>query len=158
MADHFWALPYSSQRQPILGKSIVATSQPLAAQAGLEILRSGGNAVDAAVATAACMAVMEPCNNGLGADNFAIVCHEGKLYGLNASGRSPKAMTPQKLTGHEQVPLLGWDPVTVPGAVSGWVALSKRFGKLPFAKLLEPAIHYATDGFPVAPLTAGMWS
>jgi len=158
MPDHFWSLPYPSQRQPVLASNVVATSQPLAAQAGLEILRAGGNAVDAAVATAACMAVMEPCNNGLGADNFAIVRHEGKLYGMNPSGRSPKAMTPQKLARHKQVPLLGWDPVTVPGAVSGWVALSKRFGKLPFAKLLEPAIRYASDGFPVAPLTAGMWS
>ena len=158
MADPFWHLPYPSQRQPVLASNIVTTSQPLAAQAGIEILRAGGNAVDAAVATAGVMAVVEPMSNGLGADNFALVWHDGKLYGLNASGRAPAAMTPQRLAGHRTVPQLGWDPVTVPGAVSGWVALSKRFGKLPFARLLEPAIHYATEGFPVAPLTAGMWA
>jgi len=88
MADPKWDLPYPSQRSPVMAPNIVATSQPLAAQAGLHILRSGGNAVDAAVATAAVMAVVEPCSNGLGADNFAIVCHQGKLHGLNASGRA----------------------------------------------------------------------
>jgi gamma-glutamyltranspeptidase/glutathione hydrolase len=141
-----------------MASNIVATSQPLAAQAGLHILRSGGNAVDAAVATAAVMAVVEPCSNGLGADNFAIVWHQGKLHGLNASGRAPKAMTLDRFTGQSKMPERGWDTVTVPGVVSGWVALSKKFGKLPFAKLLEPAIHYASDGFPVAPLTSGLWA
>src|SRR5579884_1293043 len=158
MADHFWNLPYPSQRQPVLASNIVATSQPLAAQAGLAVMRGGGNAVDAAVATASCMAVMEPCNNGLGADTFALVWQEGKLYVLNGSGRAPRAMTPEHFASHKQIPFLGWDPVTVPGAVSAWVALAKRFGTIPFTKLLEPAIHYAGDGFPVAPLTAGMWS
>ena len=158
MPDTFWHMPYPSQRQPVLASNIVATSQPLAAQAGLEVLRAGGNAVDAAVATAAAMAVIEPVCNGLGADNFALVWHQGKLYGLNASGRAPRAMTPEHFGSKRLVPPRGWDPVTVPGAVSGWVALSKRFGRLPFARLLEPAIHYASQGFPVGPLTAGMWA
>jgi gamma-glutamyltranspeptidase/glutathione hydrolase len=158
MPDPSWQLPYPSQRQPVMAANMVATSQPLAAQAGLHILRSGGNAVDAAVATAAVMAVVEPCSNGLGADNFALVWHKGKLHGLNASGRAPRAMTIDHFGGKTQMPARGWDAVTVPGVVSGWVALSKKFGKLPFAKLLEPAIHYASDGFPVAPLTSGLWA
>lgn len=158
MADTFWQLPYPSQRQPILAANMVATSQPLAAQAGLEALRDGGNAIDAAVATAATMAVTEPITNGLGADTFAIVWTGGKLHGLNGSGRSPRAMTLEHFAGRKEIPQLGWDPVTVPGAVSAWVALSKKFGKLPFTRLLEPAIHYASQGYPVAPLTAGMWA
>lgn len=157
MSDSFWNQPYPSQRSPVLAKNVVATSQPLAVQAGLEILRAGGNAVDAAVATAAVMAIVEPGSNGLGADNFAIVWHEGKLYGLNASGRAPRAVTAESFGNQLEIPATGWAPVTVPGAVSGWVALSKRFGKLPFAKLMEAAIHYAKDGFPVAPLTASRW-
>ncbi len=158
MPDSYWNQPYPSQRSPVLAKNIVTTSQPLAAAAGLDILRAGGNAVDAAVATAAVMAIVEPGSNGLGADNFAMVWHEGKLYGLNASGRAPKAATADSFGNRPTMPALGWAAVTVPGAVSGWVALSKRFGKLPFARLLEPAIHYATDGFPVAPLTASHWT
>jgi gamma-glutamyltranspeptidase / glutathione hydrolase len=158
MSEHFWEMPYPSQRQPVLAGNVVATSQPLAAQAGLAVLRGGGNAVDAAVAAAAVMAVVEPISNGLGADMFALLWHEGKLSGLNASGRSPAAMSAAHLAGQKQVPPLGWDPVTVPGAVSGWVALARRFGTVPFAKLLEAAIHYAGDGFPVAPLTAGLWA
>jgi gamma-glutamyltranspeptidase/glutathione hydrolase len=141
-----------------MAKNVVATSQPLAVQAGLSILRSGGNAVDAAVATAAVMAIVEPGSNGLGADNFALVWHEGKLYGLNASGRAPKAASAEQFGKKQTMPSIGWGPVTVPGAVSGWAALSKRFGKLPFENLMEPAIHYAKDGFPVAPLTASRWA
>jgi gamma-glutamyltranspeptidase/glutathione hydrolase len=158
MPDSYWNQPYPSQRSPVLAKNIVTTSQPLAAQAGLEILRAGGNAVDAAVATAAVMAIVEPGSNGLGADNFAMVWHEGKLYGLNASGRAPGAATAASFGDRRTMPATGWASVTVPGAVSGWVAMSKRFGKLPFAKLMEAAIHYARDGFPVAPLTASRWT
>jgi len=157
MTDTYWYQPYPSQRSPVLAKNIVTTSQPLAAAAGLDVLRAGGNAVDAAVATAAVMAIVEPGSNGLGADNFAMVWHEGKLYGLNASGRAPRAATADSFGNRRTMPATGWSAVTVPGAVSGWVALSKRFGKLPFAKLMEPAIHYASDGFPVAPLTASHW-
>jgi gamma-glutamyltranspeptidase/glutathione hydrolase len=158
MSDPNWNMPYPSQRQAVMAKNMIATSQPLAAQAGLHILRSGGNAVDAAVATAAVMAVVEPCSNGLGADNFALVWHEGKLHGLNASGRAPKVVSIDHFAGQTKMPERGWDTVTVPGAVSGWIALSEKFGKLPFGKLLEPAIHYAGDGFPVAPLTSGLWA
>ncbi len=143
---------------PVLARNIVSTSQPLAAQAGLHMLRAGGNAVDAAVATAIAMTVLEPTTNGIGSDSFALVWFDGKLHGLNASGRAPKSMPLSHFAGKKDMPRTGWDPVTVPGAVSGWMALSKKFGKLPFAKLFEPAIEYAANGFPVAPLTAGLWA
>src|SRR5206468_13054874 len=94
-----WNFPYPSQRMPICAANMVATSQPLAAQAGLKMLAMGGNAADAAIATAAAIAVLEPCRNGLGADAFALVWHEGKAHGLNASGRAPRAMTPDRLAG-----------------------------------------------------------
>jgi gamma-glutamyltranspeptidase/glutathione hydrolase len=149
--------PYPSRRSPVFARNCVATTQPLAAQAGLEILRQGGNAVDAAVATAACMPVLEPVNNAVGSDNFALVWDGKKLHGLNASGRAPRALGAAKFEGMKKMPELGWDPVTVPGAVSGWAALSKKFGKLPFEKLLEPAIGYAERGYHVAPRTAGLW-
>ena len=142
---------------PICAANMVATSQPLAAQAGLKMLAMGGNAADAAIATAAAIAVLEPCSNGLGADAFALVWHEGKPHGLKASGRAPRARKPEQLAGHTEIPKYGWDPVTVPGAVSAWVAVSQKFGKLPFEQLLEPAIHYAQEGFPVAPQTAHAW-
>jgi gamma-glutamyltranspeptidase/glutathione hydrolase len=153
-----WDFPYPSQRMPVLARNVVATTQPLAVQAGLHVLRQGGNAVDAAVATAASMTVLEPINNAVGSDAFTLVWHEGKVYGLNASGRAPKAMTPERFEGKKEVPKRGWDPVTVPGAVSGWVALSKRFGKLPFEKLFGPAIGYAEEGYLVAPHTAAGWA
>ena len=152
-----WKLPYPSQRSPVLARNCVATTQPLAAQVGLQILRQGGNAVDAAVATAACMTVLEPINNAIGSDNFALVWDGKQLHGLNASGRSPKALTASRFEGMKKMPELGWDPVTVPGAVSGWAALSARFGKLPFEKLMEPAAHYAERGFHVAPRTSAGW-
>lgn len=158
MASFSWQLPYTSQRMPVLARNVVATSQPLAAQAGLHMLRSGGNAMDAAVATAIAMTVLEPTTNGIGSDAFALVWSNGKLHGLNASGRAPKALAPERFAGMKEMPRWGWDPVTVPGAVSGWMELSKKFGKLPFAKLFEPAIEYATNGFPVAPYTAGLWA
>jgi gamma-glutamyltranspeptidase/glutathione hydrolase len=143
---------------PVLAANVVATSQPLAAQAGLRALQQGGNAADAAVATAAAMTVLEPTSNGLGSDAFALIWHDGKLHGLNASGRAPRAMTPEHFAGHRTVPTTGWGPVTVPGAVSAWVAVSKRFGKLPFADLLDAAIGYADRGYPVAPQTAEGWA
>src|SRR5688572_16909169 len=156
MADFDWTFPYPSQRMPVLARNVVATSQPLAAQAGLHMLRTGGNAVDAAVATAICMTVLEPTSNGIGSDAFALVWFNGKLHGLNASGRAPKSLASSRFEGMEKVPELGWDPITVPGCVSGWVELSTKFGKLPFAKLFEPAIAWAKDGYPVAPQTAGL--
>jgi gamma-glutamyltranspeptidase/glutathione hydrolase len=143
---------------PVFARNVVATTQPLAVQAGLHVLRRGGNAVDAAVATAISMTVLEPINNAVGSDSFTLVWHEGKVYGLNASGRAPRAMTPERFEGKTEVPKRGWDPVTVPGAVSAWAGLSKRFGKLPFEKLFEPAIGYAEEGYLVAPRTAAGWA
>src|SRR4051812_8551247 len=116
-----WTFPYPSQRMPVLASNVVATSQPLAAQAGLRMLAAGGNAVDAAICAAATIAVLEPTSNGLGADAFALVWINGKLHGLNASGRAPKAMNVERFRGLVEMPKLGWDSVTVPGAVSAWV-------------------------------------
>ena len=150
--------PYPSQRMPVLAQNVVATSQPLAAQAGLEMLYRGGNAVDAAVATAVALTVVEPTSNGIGSDAFAILWDGDELHGLNASGRSPAALTPERFAGRDSMPLRGPDAVTVPGAVSAWVTLSERFGKLPFEALFEPAVRYAEDGFLVSPITAAAWA
>ncbi len=150
--------PYPTQRAPLLARQVVATSQPLAAQAGLRMLWRGGNAVDAAVAVAATLTVVEPTSNGVGADAFAIVWDGERLHGLNASGRSPLALDPERFRDREAMPQRGWDSVTVPGAVSGWVELWRRFGRLPLAELLEPAIAYARDGFPLGPVTARAWA
>jgi len=149
---------YPSQRSPVLAENVVATSQPLAAQAGLRMLLAGGNAVDAALAAAMALVVVEPTSNGLGSDAFAIVWDGETLRGLNASGRAPQGWTPERFAGHEHMPLRGWDSATVPGAVSAWTALSRRFGTLPFADLLAPAIDYAENGFPVSPVIAGQWA
>ena len=152
-----WRFPYPSSRMPVLAGNVVATSQPLAAQAGLRMLLEGGNAVDAALATAICLAVVAPTSNGIGSDAFAIVWDGTRLHGLNASGRSPKAWTPRRFRGRRAMPQRGWDTVTVPGAVSAWVDLSYRFGRLPFERLFEPAIRYARDGFLVTPRIAAGW-
>jgi gamma-glutamyltranspeptidase/glutathione hydrolase len=151
------ATPYPSQRMPVLARNVVATSQPLAASAGLRMLLAGGNAVDAAVAAAMALTVVEPTANGIGGDAFAILWDGRALHGLNASGRSPRALTPERFAGLDAVPLLGEDAVTVPGAVSAWIELHRRFGSLPLARLAEPAVHYAREGFPVSPLTASLW-
>ncbi|MGC9520976.1 MAG: gamma-glutamyltransferase family protein [Anaerolineae bacterium] len=153
-----WKLPYRSQRMPVLAENVVATSQPLAAEAGLQALHQGGNAVDAAVATAITLTVVEPTSNGIGSDAFAIVWDGEGLHGLNASGRSPQALTPDRFEGLDEMPTTGWDPVTVPGCVSAWAELSKRFGRLPFEALFEAAVHYARDGYPVSPITATVWA
>ena len=138
----------------------MATSQPLAAQAGLAMLRQGGNAVDAAVSAAAAMAIVEPVSNGLGSDNFAIVWDGHALHGLNSSGPAPAAWTRDYFVHkhRDAVPTRGWDAVTVPGAVAGWAALSQRFGKLPFADLLQPAIELAERGYGVGVVTAASWA
>lgn len=152
-----WELPYSANRSPVFAENLLASSQPLAVQAGLSALRDGGNAVDAALATAITLTVVEPNNNGLGSDAFALV-HDGKaLHGLNASGRSPALLDPAMFKGQQTMPTLGWDSVTVPGAVSAWVALSERFGALPFERLFQDAIRYAEQGFPVGPKTGHYW-
>lgn len=147
---------YGSRRSPVMADNIVATSQPLAAQAGLSMLERGGNAVDAALATAIALTILEPTGNGIGSDGFAIVWDGTSLHGLNASGRSPRGWNPERFA--KGIPERGWETVTVPGAVGGWVALSERFGKLPFATLFEPAINYAENGFPVSPIIAMLWA
>jgi gamma-glutamyltranspeptidase/glutathione hydrolase len=152
-----WDFPYPSQRMPVLARNVVATSQPLAAQAGLRMLLKGGNAVDAALAAAIALTVVEPTSNGIGSDAFAILWDGRKLHGLNSSGRSPRALSPGRFAGRTTLPTLGWDTVTVPGAVAAWAALSQRFGALAFADLFEPALDYAARGFPVAPITAARW-
>lgn len=157
MSEIRWSFPYPSQRMPVLARNVVATSQPLATQAGLFALRRGGNAVDAALAAGIALTVLEPTMNGIGADAFALVWDGGKLHGINGSGRSPAAMTPERFTGLSEMPNLGWDSVTVPGCVATWAQLSKRFGKLPFADLFEAGIHYAREGYPVSPIIAGGW-
>ncbi len=148
---------YPSRRSAVLADNIVATSQPLAAQAGLSMMARGGNAADAAIATAITLTVVEPSGNGIGSDAFAILWDGDQLHGLNASGRSPMGWTPDRFGGQDAMPFLGWESVTVPGAVSAWVALSNRFGKLPFGDLFEPAIRYAEQGFPVSPVIAALW-
>ena len=153
-----WQQPYASRRSPVLARNVVATSQPLATQAGITMLQAGGNAVDAALATAIALTLVEPCSNGLGSDLFALVWDGRELAGLNASGRAPAAWTPQRFAGLETMPRAGWDTVTIPGAVSGWVALSRRFGKLPFGDLFVPAMGYARDGFAVSPVIADKWA
>ena len=153
-----WSFPHPSRRAPVLARNVVATSQPLAAAAGVDILRRGGNAVDAAVATAITLTVVEPCSNGVGSDAFAIVWDGDRLTGLNASGRSPAGWTADRFARHTTMPVTGWDSVTVPGAVSAWVALSQRFGALPFGELFDAAIRYAREGFHVGHETAVIWS
>ena len=150
--------PYPSQRMPIMASNVVASSQPLAVQAGLSAMKKGGNAVDAAIATAITLTVVEPTSNGLGSDAFCILWDGGKLHALNASGRSPAALTAERFAGKDKVPLRGWDAVTVPGAVSAWLELSKKFGKLDFQELFTDAINYAKNGFMVSPITARAWS
>ena len=152
------AFPYPSQRMPVMAENVVATSQPLAAQAGLRALQRGGNAVDAAVAAAIALTVVEPTSNGIGGDAFCILWDGKQLAGLNASGRSPKALTPARFAGQASVPLRGWESVTVPGAPSAWLELSTHYGKLPFEALFEDAIRYAEEGFLVSPITARAWA
>lgn len=151
-------LPYPSLRHPVLADAIVATSQPLAARAGLRMIEAGGNAVDAAIAAAMTLPIVEPTSNGLGSDAFAIVWDGSRLQGLNASGRAPRALTAERFAQLETMPERGWDAVTVPGAVSAWIALWRRYGSLPLETLAAPAIHYAEHGFRVGPMTAVGWS
>jgi gamma-glutamyltranspeptidase / glutathione hydrolase len=158
-----WTTGYASQRSPIFARNVVSTSHPLAAQAGLRMLQAGGNAVDAAIATAAVMTIVEPCSNGLGSDAFCILWDGKELHGLNASGRAPQGWTPEyfrKKYGADASgpPKRGWDSVTVPGAVSSWVTLSERFGKLPFADLLAPAIEVAERGYAVPVIIQHKWT
>ncbi len=156
-------------QRPVVGRShvitrlgIVATSQPLAARAGVQILERGGNAIDAAIATNAAMGLMEPTGNGIGGDLFAIVyeAKTGKLFGLNSSGWAASGLTPELLRsrGEKTMPARGPYTVTVPGTVAGWAALHDRFARLPLSDLLAPAIYYARNGFPVAEVTSRGWA
>lgn len=155
--------PYPTTRIPVFARNVVSTSHPLAAQAGLRILWQGGNAVDAAIAAAAAMTICEPVSNGLGSDAFAILWDGQQLHGLNASGRAPAAWTPdyfRRKYGDDArtPPKRGMDSVTVPGAVAGWVAMSQRFGKLPFADLLAPAIEIAERGYLLPVVVQQKWA
>lgn len=153
--------PYPSRRSVVFAKNgMVATSQSLAAQAGLQILRNGGNAVDAAVATAACLTVVEPTSNGIGGDAFALVWMKDKLHGLNASGPAPALLNREAVlnAGHEKMPIDGWVPVTVPGLPSAWAELIERFGSMPLEEVLAPAVGYAEEGFPVSPVISRQWA
>ncbi len=157
-----WSAGYASQRSPVFARNVVATSHPLAAQTGLRMLLRGGNAVDAAIATAAVMTIVEPCSNGLGSDAFCIVWDGRQLQGLNASGCAPAGWTPEYFAGKygpgaTTPPKRGWDSVTVPGAVAGWVALHGRYGRLPFADLLAPAIEIAERGYAVPVVVQHKW-
>jgi gamma-glutamyltranspeptidase/glutathione hydrolase len=153
----FWNFPYTSQRMPLLARNVVSTSQPLASAAGLLMLARGGNAIDAALAMAITLTVVEPCMNGIGGDAFAIVWDGKQLHGLNASGRAPRKWTPEHFSRYEAMPLRGWDSVTVPGTVSAWRALSDRWGALPFAELFEPALRHAREGYMVSPTVHRQW-
>ena len=157
-----FSTPYSSARLPLFARNIVSTSHPLAAQAGLRMMLKGGNAVDAAIAAAAAMTITEPVSNGLGSDAFCILWDGNKLHGLNASGPAPQAWTPEYFHnkyGQDAVnpPKRGWDSVTVPGAVGAWAAMSERFGKLPFADLMEPAIEIAERGYLMPVVVQQKW-
>ena len=153
---------FKTRSAVICRRGMVATSQPVAAVAGLRVLMEGGNAVDAAIATAAVLSVVEPMSIGPGGDMFAIVylSKTGELVGMNASGRAPKALTREELVkrGYERVPDYGMIPVTVPGAVDGWIMLLERFGTMPLSEVLEPAIRYAEEGFAVTPQIALSWA
>ncbi|MED1202743.1 gamma-glutamyltransferase family protein [Heyndrickxia acidicola] len=160
MSFNYLNNPYASKRMATISrKGMVATGQPLAAQAGLDILKKGGNAIDAAIATAACLTVVEPTANGIGGDAFALVWTKGELHGLNASGPAPKGISIEavKERGFEEMPKHGLIPVTVPGAPSAWAALSKRFGRLPLSEVLKPAIDYAENGYPLSPILGKYW-
>ena len=156
--DRLTGLPHATRSEVIAQHGMVCSSQPLATQVGVDILKQGGSAVDAAIAVNATLGLMEPTGCGIGGDLFAIVwdAKTKKLYGLNASGRSPEGLTLQwfKDNGHEKIPALGPLPVSVPGAVDGWFELHGKFGKMKMADLLAPAIRYAEEGFPVSELIA----
>ena len=159
---HFEPYSFHSRRSNLIAREgMVATSQPLAAQAGLEILKAGGNAVDAAIATVAALCVVEPSSTGIGGDAFALIWQaaEGKLYGLNGSGPAPGGLTAEwvRNQGYERMPPLGPLPVTVPGALRGWEAALARFGSFDLERLLARAIDYAQHGFPVSQRIAGSW-
>lgn len=152
--------PYNSKRNVVYSKNgMCASGNPHASAAGLEILKKGGNAVDAIIAMASTLPVVEPTGNGIGADNFAIIHMNGKIYGYNGSGPAPKDLSYEKLKerGYDQIPSYGVEPIDVPGAPKGWADIHERFGKLDFEEVLQPAISYARDGFVLQPNVARLW-
>ncbi len=157
--------PYTTTRTPVFARNVVSTSHPLASTAGLRMRLLGGNAVDAAIAAAAVMTIVEPVSNGLGSDSFCLIWDGKELHGLNASGRAPQAWTPEYFkrkypgnrSGNNAPPKRGMDSVTVPGAVASWAVLSERFGKLPFAELMQPAIDIAERGYLLSPVVQQKW-
>ncbi|MBD3586854.1 gamma-glutamyltransferase [Salinimonas sp. HHU 13199] len=159
--DRVTGEPFASRSEVLSQHGMAATSQPLATQAALDILKQGGNAIDAAIAANAVLGLVEPTGSGIGGDLFAIVwdAESQQLYGLNASGRSPQSLTKDVFAqkGLSQIPSFGPLPVSVPGAVDGWFELHGKFGSLPMQKILTPAINYAKDGFPVSELIAYYW-
>ncbi|GLK75065.1 gamma-glutamyltranspeptidase [Methylopila jiangsuensis] len=163
MTPFDWTAGYPSRRVPVFGRNVVSTSHPLGAQAGLAVIRDGGNAVDAAIAAAAVMTLAEPCSNGLGSDAYCILWDGERLHGLNASGGAPRAWTPDYFAakhgeGRARPPMRGWDSVTVPGAVAAWVALSERFGSLPLEDVLLPAIEVAERGYLAPTVVQQKWA
>lgn len=153
--------PYPGRRVPVIAeRGVVASSHPLASQAGMHILQAGGNAVDAAIATAAALTVLEPTSNGLGGDGFALIWAGDHLYGINGSGTAPARLSLDALSaaGHTDMPVYGWFPVTVPGVVRMWGDMHDRFGRLPLAQVLAPAISYAAEGAPTPPMVAYFWA
>ncbi|NPA36773.1 MAG: gamma-glutamyltransferase [Chlorobi bacterium] len=156
--DRITGKPFVTRSEVIAQHGMAATSQPLATQVALDILKQGGNAIDAAIAANAMLGLVEPTGNGVGGDLFAIIwdAKSQKLYGLNASGWSPKSLTLEyfKKNGYEKIPAYGPLPVTVPGTVAGWFKMHDKFGTMPVEKLLQPAIDYARNGFPVTELIA----
>ena len=161
--DRITGESFATRSEVIAKHGMAATSQPLATQVAIDVLKQGGNAVDAAIAANATLGLMEPTGNGIGGDLFVIVWiqSEKKLYGLNASGRSPKSLTLEKLREEigesNRIPSLGPLPVSVPGCVDGWFELHGKFGKLSMEQVLAPAISYCRDGFPVSELIAYYW-
>ena len=156
---------FATRSEIIAKNGIVATSQPLAAQVGLNILKNGGNAIDAAIATNAAMGLMEPTGNGIGGDLFAIIWHEesGQIYALNASGRSPRGLSYDRLMeildekGEDDIPSYDLLSVSVPGAIDGWFTLHERFGSVPMNEILADPIYYAEEGFPVSEAISSAW-
>ena len=163
--DRITGQPFATRSEVIAQHAMAATSQPLATQVALDIMKQGGNAIDAAIAANATLGLMEPTGNGIGGDLFAIVWIQSdqKLHGLNASGRSPESLTIERLreelekAGRQSIPPTGPLPVSVPGCVDGWFELHRKFGKLPMPQVLAPAIRYAREGFPVSELIAYYW-
>ncbi|PLX15548.1 MAG: gamma-glutamyltransferase [Marinilabiliales bacterium] len=160
--DRLTGKSYATRSEVIAKHGMAATSQPLATQVALDILKKGGNAMDAAIAANATLGLMEPTGNGIGGDLFAIIwdAKTQKLYGLNASGRSPKSLTLEyfKENNYEKIPAFGPLPVSVPGCVDGWFEIHKKFGSLEMTDILQPAINYAREGFPVSELIAFYWN